>query len=348
VILELLDEATDAGARLSKACDVVGLSMRSVERWRAHDAGGSDGRAGPLAAPSHKLTAEERQALLAVANSPEFRSKSPRQIVPTLADRGEYIASESTFYRVLHEEGQMAHRDRARPRSSRRPEEKVARAPNQVWCWDITYLRSSVRGAFFYLYMVLDIYSRKIVGWWVADHESMDVAADLIESSTREHNVPPDTLVLHADNGGPMKGSTMLAKLHALGVLASFSRPRVSDDNPYAEALFRTLKYRPGYPRKPFACIDAARAWVAGFVAWYNAEHLHSALRYVTPDERHAGFDRFILAARHHVYQLAHARAPRRWSRQTRNWTPVGPVTLTPATRTCLWRTETPGRRQLS
>ena len=329
MILELLDEAVAAGARLCKACEIVGVSVRSVERWRI-DEEGDDKRAGPLTPPQHALTGAERQALLDVANSPEFRDKSPRQIVPALADRGEYIASESTFYRVLHEHDQMQHRGRARPRKSTKPKEHVARAPNQVWCWDITYLRSSVRGAFFYLYLIVDIYSRKIVGWWVAAEESMDIAADLIERVTREHDVPTDALVLHADNGGPMKGSTMLATLHRLGVLASFSRPRVSDDNPYAEALFRTLKYRPGYPRKPFESIDAARAWVAGFVAWYNGEHLHSAIRYVTPNDRHARRDVGILAARHRVYSAAYARTPRRWTRQTRNWTPIGAVALNP------------------
>ena len=331
MILELLDEAVAAGARLGKACKIVGVSVRCVERWRL-DEGGDDKRAGPVTSPSHKLSAAERQAVLDVANSPEFRDTSPRQIVPTLADRDEYIASESTFYRVLHEEGQMQHRERARPRTSTKPKEHVARAPNQVWCWDITYLRSSVRGVFFYLYLIVDIYSRKIVGWWVAAEESMDIAADLIERATCEQNVPLDTLVLHADNGGPMKGSTMLATLHRLGVLASFSRPRVSDDNPYAEALFRTLKYRPGYPRKPFDSVDAARAWVSGFVAWYNGEHLHSAIRYVTPNDRHARNDPRILAARHRVYRAAHARTPRRWTRHTRNWTPVGPVALNPVT----------------
>lgn len=328
-MLKLLDEAVAAGARLHKACELVGLSVRSIERWRA-DEEGCDRRTGPLTPPPHKLTYAERKELLAVANSPEFRDKSPRQIVPTLADRGIYIASESTFYRVLHDEGQMQHRERARPRTSTKPKEYIARAPNQVYCWDITYLRSSVRGAFFYLYLVLDIYSRKIVGWWVAPEESMEVAADLIERVTREQEVAPDTLVLHADNGGPMKGSTMLATLHRLGVLASFSRPRVSDDNPYAEALFRTLKYRPGYPRKPFESIDAARAWVAGFVAWYNSEHLHSAIRYVTPNDRHARRDIRILAARHRLYRAARASTPARWSGDTRNWTPVGAVALNP------------------
>jgi putative transposase len=187
-----------------------------------------------------------------------------------------------------------------------------------------------VRGAFYYLYLIVDIYSRKIVGWWVATEESMDIAADFIERATREERVPSDALVLHADNGGPMKGSTMLATLHRLGVLASFSRPRVSDDNPYAEALFRTLKYRPGYPRKPFESIDAARAWVAGFVAWYNTEHLHSAICYVTPDERHHRLVFNILAHRHRVYRAAFARTPRRWTQQTRNWTPIGAVALNP------------------
>lgn len=329
MILALVDEAVSAGARLCKACEILGISVRTTERWRL-DTDGDDKRAGPLTAPAHKLTEAERSAVLEVANSPEFRDKSPRQIVPTLADRGEYIASESTFYRVLHEEGQMQHRERARPRTSTRPKEHIARAPNQVWCWDITYLRSSVRGVFFYLYLVIDIYSRKIVGWWVAAEESMDIASKLIERATHEQRVPVDTLVLHADNGGPMKGSTMLATLHKLGVLASFSRPRVSDDNPYAEALFRTLKYRPGYPRKPFESIEAARAWVAGFVAWYNAEHLHSAIRYVTPDARHARRDVALLAARHQVYTEAHTRTPRRWTRHTRNWTPVGAVALNP------------------
>lgn len=329
MILELIDEAVAAGARLFKACELLGISVRSTERWR-EDLDADDKRAGPLTEPSHKLTEAERKSILEVSNSPEFRDKSPRQIVPLLADRGVYIASESSFYRVLHEEGQMQHRGRARPRKSNKPKEHVATGPNQVWCWDITYLRSSVRGAFYYLYLIVDIYSRKIVGWWVDDEESMDIAADLIDRVTREQNIASDALVLHADNGGPMKGSTMLATLHRLGVLASFSRPRVSDDNPYAEALFRTLKYRPGYPRKPFVSLDHARAWVAGFVAWYNDEHLHSAIRYVTPNDRHARRDPRILAGRHRVYKAAKARTPRRWTRQTRNWTPVGAVALNP------------------
>lgn len=330
-MLELLDEAVANGARLHHACEVINLSIRTVERWRLEQ-GGSDKRSGPHTPPSQQLTEEERSALLQVANSPEFRDKSPRQIVPILADRGQYIASESTFYRVLHEEGLMQHRAPSQPRKSKRPNEHVATAPNQVWCWDITYLRSPVRGAFYYLYLILDIYSRKVVGFTVANEESMHLAANLIKRTTLAENVSAHSLVLHADNGGPMRGSTMLSTLHKLGVLASFSRPRVSDDNPYAEALFRTLKYRPGYPKKPFASLEAASAWVAGFVAWYNSEHLHSAIRYVTPNDRHAGRDIAILAHRRNVYHAARVRTPKRWTGPTRNWTPIAAVVLNPVT----------------
>ncbi len=297
--LGLIDEAVSAGARLEKACDVLGLSERTVERWRHEEGGGRDGRAGPHRAPPHELSAAEKAKVLEVAGSPEFRDMSPRQIVPTLADRGEYVASESSFYRVLKEAGQAAHRGRARRPSASRPKELVAEAPNRVWCWDITYLRSSVRGVFY-----------------------------MIGAAIRREGVPEDTLVLHADNGGPMKGSTMLATLQRLGIVPSFSRPSVSDDNAFIEALFRTMKYRPGYPRKPFASVEAARRWVDTFVAWYNDEHLHSGIRYVTPSDCHAGRDVDILANRREVYARARKRTPRRWTCQTRNWTPVGPVPL--------------------
>lgn len=325
--LALIDEAVASGARLDKACEVLGLSARTIERWRADDIG-EDQRAGPRRCPAHQLTEAEKQKILEVANSPEFRNKGPKQIVPTLADRGQYIASETSFYRVLREAGQLTHRGRARPPSASRPKELVADAPNKVWCWDITYMRASVRGTFYFLYLVVDVFSRKIVGHRVERDEQQQLAVDMIESAVREHRVPADTLVLHADNGGPMKGSTMLATLQRLGIVPSFSRPRVSDDNAYAEALFRTLKYRPEYPRKPFASIDDARRWVEQFVRWYNAEHLHSAIRYVTPDDRHAGRDAAILAARKEVYRAARARTPRRWTGETRDWTPVGAVAL--------------------
>lgn len=325
----LVEEAVAAGARVERASALVGISPRTLTRWRS-DGDAGDRRASAGVAPAHKLTEEERQRVLEVAVSPEFRDLSPRQIVPRLADRGEYVASESTFYRVLREAGELAHRGHARARTSRRPEEYRARCPNEVWAWDITYLRSPVRGVFFYLYLIVDIFSRKIVGWSVEEEESSRLAADLVATAIPAEGADPNRLVLHADNGGPMKGSTMLATLQRLGVIASFSRPGVSDDNPFAEALFRTLKYRPGFPRKPFPSVAAARQWVEGFVRWYNYEHLHSAIRYVTPSDRHARRDKAILAARQTVYRAAKKRAPRRWTGPIRNWTPVGAVYLNP------------------
>ena len=326
MILGLIDEAVSAGARLSRGCEILGLSERTIQRWRPLG-GGEDRRHGPNNAPPNKLPPEDRQRLLRIVNSPEFCDLSPKQIVPRLADQKIYVASESTIYRILREEAQLTHRQRSRP-PVRRPREQVATGPNQVWSWDITYLRSPVRGLFFYLYLILDIWSRKIVGAQVYPQESTQHAAELFDDSCL--GLDPQGLVLHSDNGGPMTGATMLATLQYLGVVASFSRPRVSDDNPYSEALFRTLKYRPEYPSQPFASLEEAQVWVEGFVRWYNTEHLHSALRFVTPDDRHEGRERDILEYRRRVYEAARRRHPERWAGPIRNWQPVEVVYLNP------------------
>lgn len=331
MILGLIAEATAAGARLAPACEILGLSVRTVQRWWCRP--GEDRRAGPRSEPANKLSGTERAKILEVVNAPTFRDLSPKQIVPRLADRGEYLASESTVYRLLREAGQLAHRQRARPATRCRPRERVASGPNQVWSWDISYLKAPVRGHFYYLYLITDVWSRKIVGWTVHTEELAEHAAAMFRRACRDLDLDPTGIVLHADNGGPMKGSTMLATLQQLGVVPSFSRPRVSDDNPYSEALFRTLKYRPHYPSRPFASLDEARKWVGGFVAWYNTEHLHSAIRFVTPDDRHFGREQRILNERRRVYRKARRRHPQRWTGPTRNWTPVGDVHLNPAKR---------------
>jgi putative transposase len=329
MMLSLVDEAVRSGARLRKACQELGLSVRTIQRWREDDIG-DDRRHGPRTVPANKLSAEERQQVLETVNSPEFRDLSPNQIVPRLADQQIYIASESTMYRILREQKQLNHRERSKPATSRRPHEHVATGPFQVWSWDITYLRGAVRGSFYYLYMFEDVWSRKIVGWQIYEEESMELAASLFRETCAKWKLDPDGLVLHSDNGGPMKGSTMLATLQRLGVVASFSRPHVSDDNPYSEALFRTLKYRPEYPTEAFSSLEHARAWTKSFVTWYNTDHRHSAIRFVTPEERHDGREGDILAKRHRVYQLARERNPERWSAHTRNWKPVKIVTLNP------------------
>ncbi len=329
MILDLVEEAVHAGARIEAACDMLGLSLRTVQRWQTQGSG-EDLRCGPKRAPANKLSEPERRKIVKVATSPEYRDLSPKQIVPRLADQGLYIASESSFYRTLHAEHMLHHRERSKPASGHRPSEHVATGPWQVGSWDITYLKTDVPGVFLYLYMVMDVWSRKIVGWAVHDSESKELAADLVRKIAADAGVDLCGWVLHADNGGPMKGSTMVATLQKLGVIPSFSRPHVSDDNPFSESLFRTMKYRPCYPTGGFATIELARAWVQGFVTWYNTEHLHSGITYVTPADRHAGRDEEILANRRRVYEDARRRNPSRWSRHTRRWQRVDVVCLNP------------------
>jgi transposase InsO family protein len=336
IAIELIDEAVTAGARRFKACDVLEIDVRTLQRWKkalAEQQGLADRRkaAGEMRVPANKLSEQERGAILEVCNQPEYKSLPPSQIVPRLADNGEYIASESSFYRVLHEADQVHRRGRSSPpRKVPKPEGFLATKPNQVWSWDITFLASTLRGAFYRLYLVLDIFSRKIVAWEVHENESADHASVLIRKACLAEGIHQEGLVLHADNGGPMKGATMLATLQKLGVVPSFSRPSVSDDNPYSESLFHTLKYTPGYPGKPFETIEAARKWVHGFVQWYNNEHRHSAIRYVTPNQRHRGEDSDVLEQRRAVYKAARKRNPERWSGDTRNWNPVTEVWLNP------------------
>lgn len=329
-VVALIDEAVRSGAGLEAACKELDLTARTIQRWRLAPDLGEDARKGPVQPPKQALSSSEKAAVLALMNSPEYRDLAPAQVVARLADEGRYVASEATMYRLLRERGQLAHRQPSAPRTNRRPNELVADGPNQVWSWDITYLPSDVRGRFFYLYLFVDVWSRRIMRAEVHERECGDVAARILRDACGEHRVDKDTLVLHSDNGAPMKAATMLATMQALGVASSFSRPRVSDDNPFSEALFRTLKYRPSYPRKPFVSRDAAWAWVERFVSWYNDEHRHSALGFVTPAERHGGADVALLLARRTVYEKARAAHPERWSGHIRQWDAPALVALNP------------------
>ena len=258
--LELINEAVLSGARRHKACAELGLSIRTVQRWQHSK---EDGRlTSERSAPANQLSEEERQAILDTANSPEFASVPPHQIVPRLADQGVYLASESTFYRVLREAGQQQSRGRARKPSRRAVTTHGTDGPNQLWCWDITWLPSAVKGKYFYWYMMKDIYSRKLVANEVHDTEAAELAAALLTRGCLREGIAGKPLTLHSDNGSAMKGSTMLATMQNLGVVPSFSRPRVSNDNAHAETLFRTAKYCPQWPNKPFETLGAARAWV--------------------------------------------------------------------------------------
>ncbi len=327
--IELIQEAVQAGATRSASCEVLQLSMRTLERWEANpDAG--DRRVGPLLPPSHSLTENEKKMIIEISNSPAYQDLCPWKIVAKLADSGQYLASESSFYRVLKKADLLKHRSKSKPREQRRPKDLIARQPNCIWSWDITYLKSPVTGIYYYLYLIVDVFSRYIVGWTIEEVESADHAAQLISKTCINQKITPASLTLHSDNGRPMKGATMLATLQKLQVATSFSRPSVSDDNPFSESLFKTLKYRPSYPDGAFADIKEATEWVTRFVHWYNTEHLHSGIRFVTPLSRHLGEDLNILNNRHVVYEKAKQANPTRWSRQTRNWSKIEEVRLNP------------------
>lgn len=316
----LINEAAGNGARKDLACREVGIALRTFERWVAQASGNRDRRPGALRpVPTNKLSGVERAEALRVVNEPRFASLPPTQIVPILADEGRYLASESTLYRILREENQLAHRGRARAPCARAVPRHCATGPNQLYAWDITYLPGPVAGLFFFLHLMLDVYSRKIVAHDVHAAESAEHAAQLIEQAVRREGVPHGVLVVHQDNGSPMKGSTYLAKLADLGISPSYSRPGVSDDNAYAESLFRTCKYRPEFPGA-FATLDDARQWMLRFTRWYNHEHKHRNLKFVSPTERHRGADRAIFAKRMTVYEQARAKHPARWSGGIRNW----------------------------
>ena len=327
----LVKEAHTNGARKKTACALLNISLRTLERW-GKPIGAADKRCcakRPL--QSNQLTEEERSMIIDIVNSREYCDLPPCKIVPRLADEGRYIASESTFYRVLHAENQLTHRQRSRPASHRKPKSYITYGPNQVWSWDISYLSTTVHGLYFYLYAVIDIFSRKIVGWSIHEKENADYGSALVKQACLDESVKQWQLVLHSDNGKPMKGATMLAMLEKLGVIPSFSRPSVSDDNPYSESLFKTVKYHPSFPIiLRFDTIEEARIWMEKFVDWYNTQHLHSGLKFVTPMQRHSGLDKAILDKRHHVYQMAKSDKPERWAGNTRNWVLPKAVTLNP------------------
>jgi putative transposase len=335
-ILGWIDDAVAGGTRRDRACAVIGLTIRTAQRWMQPCADGSsacrtDARPTRVQHPANALSAAERAAVLAAANSPEYGALPPSQIVPRLADAGIYLGSESTFYRCLRTAGQLAHRrPEQAPHARAKPRALSATGPDQLVSWDITYLKTDVRGIYLYLYVFMDVFSRKIVAWQVHTAECQIHASALFADYAARAGIGSGRLTLHSDNGAAMKGATLLATLERLGVARSLSRPSVSNDNPYSEALFRTLKYRPDNPLRPFAALADARAFAHLLIDWYNHEHRHSAIGFVTPAQRHADVDRDLLARRDRLYQTARAKHPRRWSGKTRNWNWCAEVHLNP------------------
>lgn len=323
-----------AGARIKPCCNEAQISLRTYRRWVRGSVIVDDKR--PIAirpVPSNKLSDEEISKIRDICHQPEYVNMPPSQIVPRLADQGIYVASESSFYRILKQYDELNHRGRTKaPQKSNKPTTHVATGPKQLWSWDITYLPSRVKGHFFFLYMIIDIFSRKIVGYEVYEQENGASAARLLERTllseqTYQQCTP---LVLHSDNGAPMKSYTFKAKLEALGIVASYSRPRVSNDNPFIESLFKTVKYNQLWPSRGFEDITVARKWVENFVSWYNNQHLHSQIGFITPNQKHQGLDIELMKNRRQVYLAAKQKNPHRWSKDIRKWESTKEVYLNP------------------
>lgn len=330
-----IKEAVTNGARINPSCAETNISLRTYRRWVTVSGKVSQDKR-PLSVrpiPHNKLSDIEVTTILTVCNQAQYASLPPSQIVPRLADDGVYLASESTFYRVLKAHKQLHHRGRAKkPHKSKAPTTHIATGPKQLWSWDITYLSSFVKGQFYYLYLFEDLFSRKIVGFDVYEEESGSLAANLLQRTILREQCfkSPLSVVLHSDNGAPMKSQTLKTKMEEMGVISSYSRPRVSNDNPFSEALFRTLKYCPMWPSSGFQSLEAARHWVQKFVDWYNNTHRHSQIGFVTPAQKHVGEDIALMQNRNSVYKAAQQKHPSRWSGNTRRWEAITAVALNP------------------
>ena len=332
-IVAMVDQAVADGATRERACEVVGLSASTLRRWRpVDDTVIEDGR--PLAdrpPPANRYSQTERDTIVEFCNRPEYASLPPSQIVPILADEKTFIGSESTIYRALKQAGLLNHRGRAKARTARAaPTTHEADAPNQVWMMDVTWLPTRVSGQFYYLYMVEDLYSRFGVYWEVFETENSDNTIKVIETSMWREKCLLSPPVLHHDNGSPLVSHTVQSKVLSMGITPSRSRPRVSNDNAYIESFFRTLKYCPMWPSQGFANLTEAREWVQKFMEWYNEQHKHSALKFVTPGQRHRGEDIALLEQRDEFYRQLKSQRPDRWRNQTRNWEHQRTMTLNP------------------
>jgi len=303
--------------RLVVFCTYIGISERTIQRW--NQCGIDDKRKGAKKKVARKLTEHEKDEMFRVACSAEYKDMNMHEVYNSLLDKGIYLASESSFYRVLREHDAVTHRTETKEGTSRKkPDELKATAKNQVWMWDITWIKTSVQGLYYYAYVIEDLFDRSIVGWAIYENESDEHAKELFELITMRENACPQ--FVHSDNGNAMKGITLVAFYYRLGIVPSFSRPRVSDDNPYIESFFKTLKYTCGYP-KFFTSLNHARTWFADFIDWYNRNHMHSGLQYVTPFQKRKGEHHVIFAKRNGVLENARQKHPERWgSRATRKY----------------------------
>ena len=297
---------------VAPACRALGVARATFYRRRKP----ATGRQQPNKPPARALSAAEREQVRETLASPRFVDRAPAEVVATLLDENQYLCSERTMYRILAQDqpvrerrNQLTHPRYAKP-------ELVATAPNQTWSWDITRLLGPATWTYFYLYVLLDIFSRYVVGWMVADRENSALASQLIRESCARQNIQPSTLTLHSDRGSPMTSKGTAQLLADLGVTRSLGRPQVSDDNPFSEAHFKTVKYHPGFPPR-FPDIHAAQDFCRSFFPWYNEEHRHGGIAMLTPADVHQGRAQRVLDDRRRTLQKAWARHPERFVRGT-------------------------------
>jgi putative transposase len=285
-------EQLGATVGLKRACHSLGVPRATLYRHRARAVQAASRPPAPL-----KLAPEERQAVLDLLHSPRFVDTSPHSLYATLLEEGRYLCSVRTMYRFLKETGEAGERRNQLSHPQYAKPELLATAPNQLWSWDITKLKGPAKWTYFYLYVILDVFSRYVVGWMVATRESTALAKKLIRETCIKQGIAPGQLTVHADRGSSMKSKALALMLADLGVTKTHSRPHVSNDNPFSEAQFKTLKYRPEFPPR-FGCLEDARTHCRGFFRWYNTEHRHSGIAFMTPENVHHGRALAIVEAR--------------------------------------------------
>ena len=320
-----------AAVGIRPACQALGVPHASYYRWRRR--AGAVVEAKPRPRPVRALSAAEREGVLACLHEQRFQDRSPAAVYATLLDEGRYRCSIRTMYRLLEQRGESRERRDQLVHPRYRKPELLATAPNQLWSWDITKLLGPAKWTYFHLYVILDVFSRYVTGWMVAPRESAELAKRLIEDSCAKQNIQPGELTVHADRGSAMRSKPVALLLADLGVTKTHSRPYVSNDNPYSESQFRTLKYRPDFPDR-FGSIEDARAFCRRFFAWYNEEHRHSALGLMTPAMVHWGEAPLIRRQRQAVLDEAYRAHPERF---------VGKPPRPPELQQAVWINKPPG-----
>ena len=300
-------EQLGATIGVEKACRVLSIPRSSLYRARHTPTERTPRLPSPRA-----LSEAETNAIRVILNSERFQDQSPREVYATLIDEGRYLCSYRTMYRILAENGEIRERRNQLRHPVYKKPELLATRPNQLWSWDITKLRGPAKWTYFYLYVIIDVFSRYVVGWMIADQESAALAETLIAETCDRQGIQPEQLTIHADRGSSMTSKSVALLLADLGVIKTHSRPHVSDDNPYSEAHFKTLKYQPDFPGS-FGCLADARAWTRGFFDWYNTQHHHSGIGLLTPADVHLGRAEAVRQQRQQVLQRAFEKTPERF-----------------------------------